>query len=225
MNKRAILWDIDGTLINVHRNENENAHLRAAEMLLNTKITGIEASRLSGQTDFEIIKEIINQSNNINNFPKWINAIDSASADLKKKSVFTSLFEHDKIFGIINEHKIDNGIVTGNTTNRALDKLNSVNLETFFDSRLLYTCKGNVTRSEIVKLAKNTLFNLGYERFIIIGDTPSDILSAKKNGVHVVSVSTGKYDFAELSKFNPDFIFHKIGENEIFRIINFLISN
>ena len=51
-------------------------------------------------------------------------------------------------------------------------------------------------------------------RFIIIGDTPKDVICAKSSGMKCVAVTTGNFDSGELDEYSPDLIIEDLSSPE-----------
>lgn len=50
------------------------------------------------------------------------------------------------------------------------------------------------------------------ERIFVLGDTPHDITCARAIGAKVVAIATGKFSVEELKPLNPDFLFADLGD-------------
>jgi len=123
----------------------------------------------------------------------------------------------------LKENEIPIGALTGNTEEIAWEKLRLSGIIDYFD----FGAFGDTTekRSELVAIAKEradkkfkTDFPL--ESFVIIGDTPRDIICAREAKISVISSSTGNHPFEELKKFSPNLLVHSLEEKD--KIIDFL---
>ena len=61
------------------------------------------------------------------------------------------------------------------------------------------------------------------EEVFVIGDTPQDIIHARKAGAKVVAVATGGHSFEELAQHSPDLLVNSL--EPIGTILNFLGAN
>jgi phosphoglycolate phosphatase-like HAD superfamily hydrolase len=116
------------------------------------------------------------------------------------------LFETDKSPNFIN------ALLTGNLSVAAEIKLRTVGLWHFFENAPNAFGEISHERKDLAIEAGN-LFNRKYDydfspgQFIVIGDTPNDILCARHFGAKCVAVLTGRNQTKEtLKKQNPDVI-------------------
>lgn len=202
-----IFWDIDGTLMRT----NGAAAIpfkNAVEMFLGSTIE-MDRKKLSGFTDYEIIRSIFDELNeNIDDveidliLDEYLRTLPISLKNGKVEAI-------DLIPNVLNdiEHseQFESAIATGNCISGAQIKLKHVHLEKFFnDGNLFHSSIFNKSRDEILKCAKNSLAPGQFG--IVIGDSPKDISSAHKNGLPVISVTTGLHSSNDLSRFSPDAI-------------------
>ena len=106
-----------------------------------------------------------------------------------------------------------NALLTGNLSCAAELKLQNVGLWKYFEGKPNAFGEISHDRRDLAVHA-GKLFNEFYDfdfkpaQFIVIGDTPNDILAARAFGAKAVAVATGKnHSSEELARNKPDFIF------------------
>ena len=209
--KGVLLWDIDGTLIEKSGANKKSRH----HEVLGVKEDWFPDSSLQGLSDWEVLTEIGNR------YKISSEAINLAFNKLLVDSDF-AYYESYKLCNGVNEDlfKIiskdwELGILTGNTENRTLLKLNSAGIEKYFDSEYFFTCRRKESRIDIGLRAKTKLLT---KHIVLIGDTPRDIELAKIVGWKIISVTTGNFDYESLINLNPDFLLNNCG-SELYSIL------
>jgi phosphoglycolate phosphatase-like HAD superfamily hydrolase len=214
---RVILWDIDGTLI-----ENQNSSSKKHALAVN-KIMGVNIQELrntSGMTDLQIITEIT-RLNSLHAKPSQVQLMLEAlekltNAEHKSMPAKANL----NVENILKEtilKRWQNGILTGNTEKRARLKIRSANLTKYFNFE--YSFFGNMfsDREKLVEHSIEYLSLKNIKRTVIVGDTPLDIISAKKQNVPVIAIATGNFAYNDLIEFGPDGIVKNLAtENHLF---------
>lgn len=111
-----------------------------------------------------------------------------------------------------------NSLLTGNLSCAAEIKLETVGLWKYFDGKPNAFGEISHDRRDLAVQA-GRLFNEFYafdfkpEQFIVIGDTPNDILAARAFGAKAVAVATGKnHPREDLAEYKPDFLFDDLRE-------------
>ncbi len=202
----VLYWDIDGTLLTTNG--------RGFPFLL--KAIEIEFGRIElvaqhdlthGLTDFEVISAIlktkledlseVSLERCIGNYEHMIGEVFALNPPRVLPNVKQALEE------ITSKTAWRQSIGTGNSLGGALTKLRSSELITFFEASTFF-CSSPLlsTRVQVIGAAKKSLQS--NEIGIVIGDTPSDILCAKKNGLKVVAISSGNFSAEELIMAKPD---------------------
>jgi len=200
------LWDIDGTLLKTNRRGLLSPH---KNVLIKMGIKFNETiAELSGATDYEVFDSLLKgveplPSSLIN---ECFKNLDDESKKLDNNSTFDLCVGISKILYYIEESGWNNGILTGNTKRRMLTKLSNADILNFFNKNLMFSCEFGETRSDITKRARSILDSSGFDKIVIIGDTPRDIFSAKKFKFPIISVATGKFSDLELSHHKPDLL-------------------
>jgi phosphoglycolate phosphatase-like HAD superfamily hydrolase len=218
-----ILWDIDGTLIQ-SKSSKTDKHFRAFQL-----VTGKNENLnidTAGMTDLQILFELLNLNDmKINSkikveFLMKINELTelSLSKEPSKLNPGVELIV-DKTF----KNGWINGLLTGNTPERARLKLQSLNI--FTKINFDYGYFGDVARNrlEMLDYCLSKINNLNKSRIIVVGDTPLDILTAQSRNLPIVAMATGNYDTHELVKFKPTLLLSNFKKQSI-DFFNFLES-
>lgn len=111
-----------------------------------------------------------------------------------------------------------NALLTGNLSCAAEIKLQSVGLWKYFEGKPNAFGEISHDRRELAIEARKLFsefydFNFQPKQFIVIGDTPNDILCARALGAKAFAVATGKNISKEdLAEYKPDFLFNDLKE-------------
>ena len=219
---RVLLWDIDGTLIRTKRPNSSSPHVNVLRSL------GCEAnnlhSDLSGLTDYDVLVEIANDTKkefDARLLERAFHDLDIESRQLDVDSIFNLCPGVTQILDSLTSAGWSHGILTGNTKSRMIGKLKSGGIASFFPEDLLFYCDYGDSRRDITRRAKWVLTEKQYSKILILGDTPKDISAANASDIPVVSIATGKFSIAELSKHKPSLLLRDLSvDAEI--LVNFL---
>lgn len=204
----AYLFDIDGTLLNATGRAHYNAFTSALSAVFGLDAT-IDGVRWAGNTDVGILRGVLARE-----------GIDTAQLDRRLDEVIAHMCEFveqhrhvvraevcPSIDAVVRElHRAGKllGVASGNFSRIGWIKIEAAGLRRFFDFGSF--ADKFPTRTEIFRAAITEVHQrLGKEaRVCVVGDTPSDIESARANEVPVIAVATGGYTFAELEACAPD---------------------
>lgn len=212
-----ILFDIDGTMLTVNRGFNRKL-LR--ELLNEHQINypDMEKDSFSGRTDHDIFTSfLVNHDFNNSLYQKFKSAYLSR---LSKQLNNDLVHRHDFVDEAIEYFSRDGfvcGLLTGNYPIAATYKLKAANIH--YDFSFGAFGEFDRDRNRLPHLAiKEVKKILGFDpdptKFVIIGDTPRDVICAQKAGMKSVAVTTGKFGRDELSKHNPDLIIESLANPE-----------
>jgi len=206
----VVLWDIDGTLIRARNKQSESTHVKSIRKF------GIEprdlGTNLSGCTDYEVLETLIKHSqyNKDLILSQIYKELDKESGRPKKQKFYKLYPGVRNILKVVQNLGWRNGILTGNTKVRAIQKLNATKIVNLFDTKLVFTCQYGEYREDIGIRAKDYLEKKQFRRVVYVGDTPRDILVAKKSNFFIVSVCSGNFTESTLKKFCPDLIIRNL---------------
>ena len=223
VNETIILWDLYGTLI---MQKDSNTNFSSHNIFLTSLDFEIKTQpiQLSGLTDYEVLVNTLI----MNDIPVKEIDLDELMQqfdDFYYKN-FSSTIE--SLVSIINADDLNTlrqsfefGILTGNTKMRCMLKLSQVGLKHEIDSNFIFYCDGNKSRLNLVQTAYQEICHKLDRQIVVIGDTPSDVLSANSLGVPAVSIASGKHSQNELRSINKGLVLKNF---DILEIIDF-VSN
>lgn len=115
------------------------------------------------------------------------------------------------------------GLLTGSIEGIAWRKLQMVNLDHFFQ----FGAYGDnaLQRSDLIEVARKNAgnklkLNISSERLVIIGDSPLDILAAKKGGIRSIGIGAGLYTVDQLRSAGADLAVSSLNDRQA--ILDFL---
>jgi phosphoglycolate phosphatase len=207
---KAVLWDIDGTLITTG-GAGAVAWQRAFQELYGVE-ANIEEHTRSGMTDPEITEiifaEVIGRQGSEEEraavVAKYLEYMPDAVAESSGYRVMPGIAE---ILPRLAEAGIVQGVVTGNVEPAARIKLARGDLDRYFtfggygsDAR----DRVEVTERAIERGAAAAGAPLDLAATIAVGDTPRDVSAGHGAGIRVVGVATGAYSLAEQEEAGAD---------------------
>ena len=217
MEKKLLLFDIDGTLITSGGAGEHALRLGIRDRFgIEEDMRGIE---IAGRTDSGIARQF---------FAK--HSLPGTPADTA--ALFESYLEHlaitipkkvgrllPGILGLLDALKarpdIVLGLLTGNLARGAELKLTHYGVWHYFEFGAY--ADDHHDRYQLGHFARNrALEKYGIEfppeRIYILGDTPHDIACARAIGAKAVAIATGQYPHARLAEHSPDFLFDDLGD-------------
>lgn len=207
---RAVLWDIDGTLLTTG-GAGAVAWQRAFEELYGVEANIDEHTR-AGMTDPEITEiifaDVIGHQGTVEErakvVAKYLEYMPEAVAESPGYEVKPGIAE---ILPRLAEEGVVQGIVSGNVEPAARIKLARGDLDRYFsfggygsDDR----DRVKVTERAIERGGEVVGSPLDLAATISVGDTPRDVTAGHGAGIRVVGVATGAYSVAELSEAGAD---------------------
>ena len=217
--KKLFLFDLDGTLITTG-----GAGLRALDHTfkdlfgIDTVLDGVSPS---GKTDPAIFREILAKKMNKEmtqlDFEKIKERyLEALSNEIENKPSSKSLAGVEEFLrGLEDRDDIVVGLGTGNLEDGAKIKLRPTNLLGYFK----FGGYGSDAedRAEMLKVGHKRGEEEVQENFppadvYVIGDTPLDVLAAKKAGYKSIAVASGNKTIDELRPSNPDYLIQEMGE-------------
>jgi phosphoglycolate phosphatase len=203
--KIALLWDIDGTLLNTKG-------VAAKQLVSSVKvITGKEVSispgQYSGFTDFEIALDLLQKAGLapvIETADKILTHYGSKLLNQLLENPPLVLADIKKIFEETAKlPNIQHFIGTGNSSLGANSKIAASGLEKYFSpSSYFISTPTKISRDSVIQSAAESID----VPTLLIGDSDRDVLSAQKNNLKVLAVATGHHTIEELGRLNPDYL-------------------
>ena len=210
-----ILFDIDGTLLTVDRNFNRPL-LRSIIDELDIDYPEMEKDPFSGRTDHDIITSLLVRHDNQEELYRAFKAryLEQLSEQIQAHHVL----RHDHVDEALEYFSSPNfirGLLTGNYPDAAITKLHTASIYQEFSFGAFGEFHSD--RNMLPKLALRHIQNLlgvapDPQRFLIIGDTPRDIICAKSAHMKCVAVTTGKFSREELAEHKPDLIIDSLAK-------------
>ncbi len=223
MEKKLILWDIDGTLMTCYSdgtkamNEAFRRRIGHPNVLGEIKVgTAMDSALVDGIMEkfsipkdekpaiieefAEILREIVYN----NSTKRVLPGVEEILAELEKQ---------DDVYM---------GIITSNFRVGAEIKLASVGL----DGRFSYGGYGDypgekwdAARAAVKEVEEAEKCRFDSNNIFVVGDTKYDINCARKTGFKVISVATGWASYEDLEAEKPDYIFEELVPADFLRII------
>lgn len=208
---RLLLFDIDGTLLRVHRGG--RTAVRRAVGHVTGKSISTEAVSFSGRTDPAIFREVLTVNGVSAHDDLIATVIDTYSAvaqDLIRPENVQPLLGVEALLSALAERTdVFLGLLTGNVEAVAYHKLDMVGLDHHF--ALGAFGSDHEDRAELPALAAQraaqaTGCSFSCEEILVIGDTQHDVACARAGNVRSVAVSTGHPSHADLAAASPDLL-------------------
>lgn len=207
----VILFDIDGTLLSVDNDFNRN-NIRRILDELDIHYPNLESDSFSGRTDHDIFTSfLVNHGYDEELYRKckalYLEYMQNVL--LTKKEYVNRLYGIDEALDFFFDGDFICGLLTGNYPQAAQVKLKAADIHqnftfgAFGDSE---KDRNKLPHIAIKEVEKHYSISPDPSRFIILGDTPRDIMCAQNAGMKCVAVTTGSYSRDELSEHQPDLI-------------------
>ena len=225
MQKRLLLFDIDGTLIH-----SGGAGIHALKRALNERFKiddDLGDIEIAGMTDSGIVISIL-RKHKIPTTPENIAAfLDSyvhflsKELPLRKGKLLPGVL--DLLKKLKGRRHVVLGLLTGNLSRGAELKLNHYGVWHFFEFGAF--ADDHHDRNELGAFARARAKEkhgreFSAEEIDVIGDTPRDIACGKALGARTIAVATGSWSREKLAQYNPD---HLIDDfSDVDRLINTL---
>jgi phosphoglycolate phosphatase len=227
-NLRVLLWDIDGTLM---RSERRDAYkdytIPVLENLFGTS-GRLREMTVSGMTDLQIVVEALRDEGftptqireRVEDLRQhYMREMERATANGAQgfhllpgvRQVLEATHEHPRYL---------NSLLTGNIEPAAHLKMRLVGLSDFFGLPGAFGDDSHDRRDlpelAIERINRHLKLNLSPGQFIVIGDTPNDILCARHGRMHAVAVGTGRmYSKEDLLAHAPDAFLPDLSDVEL----------
>lgn len=230
MNKYLVLFDIDGTILELKRGTSRQIFSEIINEVFSIESNWQKMPDFAGKTDLQILHEICD----LYNLPydDILKRIDSIWLDMYKKFKKYCTPEHILLLPGVKElieifddtERFTLGILTGNFKLNAELKLSVYDINRYFPFGAFGS--DNNDRNKLAGIAieransKYGAASFSNENTIIIGDSPRDIECAKVNDAISIAVATGSFSYETLSANNPDLLFHNFANyTRVFREI------
>ena len=213
----AILFDIDGTLINTRGAGDAALNSAVADAL---GCAGQHRVEMSGRTDRAIVRDLFEAHGVENTDANWRKLSEHylarLPAFLAEKDGFVLPGIPELLKSLTPREDVFMGLLTGNTTRGAELKLSHFGLWEHFS----FGGYGDWhhDRDSVAVDAVNRLrevADIPPERITVIGDTPHDITCARHVGANAIAVLTGWHTREELAASDPDHLLDDLRDTEV----------
>lgn len=226
---RILLWDIDGTLVRSRRNGSFRDYFAPMLESVFGACGCLNELQVSGMTDLQIICEALREEGvthkdvraKLDELQKhYIAGMQRVTAE--NPSLFYALpGARAALEAVASNPRYASALLTGNIEPAAYLKLELTNLREFFQ---LPGAFGDAShdRRELPAIAAERIsrhfdFDFRPSQFIVVGDTPNDIICARHFGARVVAVATGRSHPAELLRqCEPDALLPDLTDSTLF---------
>jgi phosphoglycolate phosphatase len=197
-----LLFDIDGTLVLRGSAEHAEAVLHALR-----EVHGIDPTRArfeaAGRTDADIARQILSQE-----------GVPRERIEAEAQKVFELVADHydatcpddlrhlvapgvpEVLPALARDHRLS--LVTGNLERVAHRKLGAAGIGHHFERGQGGFGSDHEDRIHLPAIARERAGGVPPGETVVIGDTPRDIACARHDGCHVIAVTTGPYEAADL---------------------------
>ncbi|HPD33688.1 MAG TPA: HAD family hydrolase [Bacteroidota bacterium] len=222
MNRYLLLFDIDGTLLRLYPSVAAPIFAHAIKQVLNINISLHPSLSFAGRTDYGILLEILNHNkfSGANLKEKIIEIYDIIYQNFQKlltNETITILPGVRELLELLNnDNRFTLALLTGNFEKNAYLKIGYFNLQDYFKFGVYgdFIANRNELPLQALELANSKKYNYNFlpEQCLVIGDTASDIESAKQAQMHSLAVATGVLSKDELAKYLPDLLFENFAD-------------
>lgn len=217
--KPILLFDIDGTLLHVKKSfMQELIHSVMKDLgLSSSRLSGIS---FAGRTDRDIFSEIVGLiANESDKRRELFTEIKTAYLSVLLNEMKSE--EVDVINGALEtvhlaaDSGLDVGLCTGNFREAAHKKVEAAGLDNMFffgGFGCDYTDRKHLPEAAHTEYMEFSGTEPERYAYVIIGDTPNDVRSAKYFGARSVAVTTGSFDKDDLIVSEPDHLIENLKE-------------
>jgi phosphoglycolate phosphatase len=214
---RVILFDIDGTLVLKQSTDaDELERFRRAIVDEVGRSPPTQPWRYDGMVDPQICRLLlidVGLSEGVadERLQRVIERVGEIYMAMRKHPILNDgVGELLKMLSVSSKHKL--GVVTGNLSVVAEEKLGLTGIRAYFDET--YYSDGYFERRDLVREAVDACV-MKYQlrdkdSVVIIGDTPRDVEAAKSSGAKAIAVATGHFSEGELASAEADAVFHDL---------------
>lgn len=225
---RVLLWDIDGTLMRSHRRDAYKDY--TVPVLENVFGTAgrLREMTVSGMTDLQIVVEALREEGftpeqireRVEDLrTHYMREMERATRDGAQG--FHLLPGVREVLKATDAHpRYLNSLLTGNIEPAAHLKMRIVELSEFFQLPGAFGDDSHDRRDlpalAVERINRHLGLNLPAQQFIVIGDTPNDIMCARHGGMAAVAVGTGRmYSREDLLAHSPDAFLPDLSDVEL----------
>jgi phosphoglycolate phosphatase len=222
---RAILFDIDGTLIKAVRRPEYRGRMRQMLMDVFGTCGRISDVDFGGKTDLAIYREALEcEGITPDHIRERLPHLEQVMVDMlydlaSTGEVFRLCPGVGRLLDALSDDpRFLTSLLTGNVERLAEAKLRVAGIWHYFRGRGAFGSDAE-ERDHLPAIAAariNEQFgqSLDARRFIIVGDTPRDIKCARHFGARVIAVASGQHTLNQLSEFSPDALLADLSDTD-----------
>ena len=209
--RALVLWDVDGTLVDVDGVGSEAFDLAFAAVLGRDPDAPLgRMIAMGGRTDPDIAAEALAR-HGIADAERHLPAFTAALAE-QLAATAAAIGERGRalpgaaeaLAALAAEPGVVQSVLTGNLEPNALLKLATFGLESWLDLRVGGYGSDDAYRPALVEVARRKTAARYGHRFgpattVLVGDTPLDVAAGRLGGARVVAVATGRHGLDELA--------------------------
>lgn len=228
---RAVLFDVDGTLIKA-QGAGREALARGVARVLGAPLEAVRAEAhavdFRGRTDELLIEELVRRAGGVPEagldarvVAAYLEELETALAEVVVE-VLPGVPELLAALELRDDAAV--GLLTGNVREGARRKLDAVGLG-WLATRDGGFAEDGRERDELARAAMARLAaqGVGGGRVIVIGDTPHDVAAARAIGARAVAVASGWTPRAELEPCRPDLLLDSLeGPRRVLELLDAL---
>jgi phosphoglycolate phosphatase-like HAD superfamily hydrolase len=214
------LFDIDWTLLVGKNQAHVDAFINMFTTVFNEPTAAISDIVPHGMIDSQIIVEVMKfhgwQEPDIKQkLPEAFDAINTYYAEHTDPKYVEKLPGVDDLLAELKNHDVMMGLLTGNIEKMAWNKMQMAGIKDYF----IFGAFGDMAevRPQLVSVAQKKIkekfgINIPANQFVIIGDSPLDVVTAKTAGTKSIAVATGSSDKARLEQEQPELVVNNLLE-------------
>jgi phosphoglycolate phosphatase len=227
----VILFDIDGTLVLKQSTDADEVERFRRAIVDEVGISPpTQPWRYDGMVDPQICRLLLidvglSESAADKHLPKVIERVGEIYAAMEKHPILNDgVQELLQILSLSSKHEL--GVVTGNLSVVAEEKLGLTGVRAYFDAT--FYSDRYFERRDLVREAVDacvTKYRLrGRDSVAIIGDTPRDVEAARSSGAKAIAVATGHFSESQLASAGADAVFRDLHpRTDLFKALDFEI--
>ena len=216
MEKKLLLFDIDGTLLASGGAGIRALEVAAGEQFGNADLSGIE---IAGRTDSLIARQVLARHGLEPTSERIASFLDCYVGHLARLLPTLDGRLLPGVVALLDALKpradMVLALLTGNLARGAELKLTQYGVWHYFEFGAY--ADDHHDRNELGPVARQrarTQHGIDFppERIYVLGDTPHDIACARAIGAKAVAIATGQFTHAQLAEHAPDFLFDDLGD-------------
>lgn len=208
------LFDIDWTLLAGKNQAHLDAFINMFTTVFNEPTAAISDIVPHGMIDSQIIVEVMKahgwlEADIREKLPEAFDTINLYYAEHTDPKYIEKLPGVDLLLVELKKHDVMMGLLSGNIESMAWNKMEMARIKEYFS----FGAFGDmaVRRSDLVGVAQIQIkekfgLDIPTNQFVIIGDSPLDVVTAKTAGTKCIAVATGSSNMEKLREENPELV-------------------